>query len=292
MKTTGTRNKLKYAAAASALGFSLNRVLEQDAHAYYASSGHWVLLTATTTSGVLTTAGVVVLVILLLDDDRATNETQTLDDGKLARGLIESGLLNARGDLGMELSLIVESPTAFEQVAQDMAEGNGAALNSLTRTTNIPQSELISMWQQTSQTVGPVEDEASATKFMMNFLLRMGHDLEVEQNQLADFSWQLIVEQTSPVSPENAHAHKWLADWMGLPLESVLAASQKRLAQQSDGSDLRADIQQDPEAFLSALSQELEAQHPELIRSRVDTLVSEFSQCFPDGTLEAVGSPA
>jgi hypothetical protein len=234
-----------------------------------------------------TTVGVIVLIVVIINNQnekmreqqRQYQEQQKEDqkdeqaDASRTRALMDSGLVTARGDLGLSLSLLARSPSAFDQLSDEVERGQGPALSELARATGLPPEALAGHHRATAGAVGPAVDQDSAERFVLDMLVRMAPSLELHEDQAAAFLWQLAQEQA--VDPAAGTAHAWMERWMGVPLESVVEATAEALAPlSSDPAALRASLYADPDAALDTIALAIDARN----RAEVDARIAELIQ--------------
>ena len=144
-----SKKSSKRALAIAALcGFSLTYVTK-------ARASPLVGAMVSATSGWVTTFGAVVVAVAFLVKRFNNNHgTASLEPGQLTRHMVDSGLIGVRGDFGMELGLLIESPSAFDQLTTEARTGKGAILSSLSQSTNIPTDSLAGYWMNAVDEVG------------------------------------------------------------------------------------------------------------------------------------------
>ena len=192
----------------------------------------------------------------------------------------------------MELALIAESPNAFKTANEAMLAGEGASLLALSQTTAIAPQELTLMWQAALDATDPVQDEASASRFMIRFLVEIGPHLQVNTTQLANFLWQLSIEDHTGLTAQQAQGHRWLSRWLKTSPDTVSNAVKETFAQQTLGEqDLRQRIHDDPAGYLRALSIAIERQDGDKIQARVNAIVENNASLFsqPSAPLTSPG---
>ena len=293
------KNRLKYAAALSATGFTLNHLMTKKASAYslfssttsitsFSSLSSYITVSLSSTSlGITTTVGGVVLILKIAEVGHFKPDE---NPGEATRLLIESGMIATRGDLGMELSLMAESPNSFKATHEAMLTGEGAPIDALSQSTGIPQAELVQKWREVSKNSAPVQDEASASRFLMSFLIEIGAQVQVDKAQVAHLLWQLTVEDAT-LATEDSQAHQWLSHWLQASPETVEAAVSEVFRQEAaQNSDLRATIEANPDAYLLALSAAIEHREGEQIHARVNALLESATEWLPKGE-EPLPSP-
>lgn len=271
------------------LGFALGPTLERKARAYYALA--IAVVTGTTTTGAATTAGVIVLVVWLVRENASDQPTV---EGATTRSLIDSAVVSTEGDLGVQIQLLSESPTAFAQLDREMATGVGPALDAMVRATKLPAEELAKCWSAARATVGVVESPEQAASVVTHFLVQISPELKVGREPSADLAWQLVRERSAPNYPEDARTHVWLAEWLGVPVEAVGEASEQALASLPTlvGQEPRVFLYANPDAYLDAFSASLESKHKAEVDARVATLMQDTAERLPEDLRQSLWASA
>ena len=237
-------------------------------------------LTLTTVVGV--TVLIVIVTKMLIDASNDNNSSNQA--GAKTKALMDAGLLAARGDLGLELGLIVESPAAFDQLDDEFERGDGPAVQALVRATGIPADTLRAHWDAATEARGPVESEADATRLVVDLLVRMAPDLAGSEAQTAAWLWQLARESAGATDPASPHARAWAARWLGVPEESVEAAADVAFAELQGLSEReqRVAIMTDPERFMWIMGAELQRDHAEVVDKRIAELFEHLRPWLPE----------
>jgi hypothetical protein len=255
-----------------------------------ARASAYLQLAALTVSVQATTVGAVVgVVVFIVKRTQKDDGTASLEPGQLTRHLVDSGLIGVRGDFGMELGLLLESPSAFDQLTTEARAGKGAILSSLSQSTNIPTGSLAVYWMTAVDEVGVTVNKRDASHTVFAFLDHLSPDLEVSDQVLGEFTWRLVKERLSPSFPESATSHAWLAEWLGVPLDVVAVASQGAIDELIlDGATARVQVLQHPRAFLDAIAISIEETHREDVEERVQGLIAEARSQFPAAAVFSV----
>jgi hypothetical protein len=258
------------AAQAAAVGFLIaNATVPRPAKAYYIV-GIALLASSTIGFGGMI-AGGIYLTIRLSQPDKATAL------GDTTRSVVDAGLLSSHTDLGLQLSMLTESPTAFAQLSYELLQGKGASVDNMTRATGLSVEFLQNAWTQSLAPVGVVDSQEEAQAVVVGFMEACAPKLQVDRQLLASFAWQLAREQSFP-SNNNA-SQLWLSAWLGVPVSAIQQATAAALP--TGTTDLRASIYADPDAFLNRLSAKLEAEHSEEIHARIEQLKAAAQQSAP-----------
>ncbi len=138
-------------AIAALCGFSLTYVTKARASIYTTIAA---LASGSSLIAVTTVGAVVVAVVFIVKRLKKDDGTASLEPGQLTRHMVDSGLIGVRGDFGMELGLLIESPSAFDQLTTEARTGKGAILSSLSQSTNIPTDSLAGYWMNAVDEVG------------------------------------------------------------------------------------------------------------------------------------------
>lgn len=269
------------------LGFAMaNAAAPRQARAYYALG--FALLSTTTTGVGLTIAGGVYLTIRSAEDDDEALATP----GETSRRLMDVALLSTRGDLGMHMDLLLDSPTAFAQLSHELARGEGPSVDAMVQATGVPVEALQSAWATASAPVGQVMSPSDAARVLTGFLVQIGPQLVVPKDATAELAWQLAREQAAGTSSADASAHRWLAGWLGVSpeaLSSATAAATAGLAM-DDGDAARAALYADPGPFLNAVATTLEQSHGDEVYARLSELDKAASERLPSEAREILAA--
>lgn len=260
------------------LGFVLANVASW---APLASAGPGTLALVSTTTGLTTTtAGIVALVVLLVRaGDRSHDATTEPKRGVLARSMMDSALLSGRGDLGLQLTLLAESPSAFGQFDAEVDRGEGAGLAAMVHATRLPPQRVAIHWRAARAASGPVDSELAATGTVLRFAQRAAPELEIEIAARAELAWALLREQATGETTQLGSAHLWMADWLGVSSEIVADVTARSPIVASD--DQRAQVYADPDRVLDAIAAEVEREHRPQIEARLAELLSECRRGLP-----------
>lgn len=229
-------------------------------------------IATTTTSTVLTVGttvvGIVLLIKLATDVDGGTPEGRT-------RALLDGGLLNRRGDLGMELGLLVDSPAAFHQISDEVAAGGGPGLDALVQATGLPHATVARAWTTTSAALPPATDADAATRFVVRFLATLAPELQVQPEHATALLDELRRERLRPDFPADAPAHLWLARWLGVPEHAVAdATAELGAAGLADGA-AHARLRAEHDRLLDAIAARVAATHHAEVEQRIAALAAE-----------------
>lgn len=236
-------------------------------------------ITFTATGVTAIVAGVVILAILVSTDPNEARDQR-------ARALLDVGLLAARGDLGAEMALLVRSPQAHDQLADELARGEGPGCSALVHATGCSPQLLAERWQQTAEAHGLITDQAGAMRFSMDFVSRIAPSLVVSDAQQRALLGRLQRERIDPAFPASAPTHAWLARWLGVPVEAIAAATSPEAqasAACAEAQGASASHEQITRC-LDAIAGQVGVQHAEQITARIDHLIARASQWLPEGT--------
>jgi hypothetical protein len=268
------RSKFGKGLTALALGgFVLGTLHSKEARAslyYLLTVG---AISGATTSAALTTGGTAIIIVKMLTDDDDDYEEDYDEAAVRTRALIEAGLLTSEGELAAQITLLLESPTAFAQLNRELAAGQGPAVDALVRSTGLSADELAVAWSRAGETVGVVSDREQAGSQVMGFLTQIAGQLNADDRMLAELQWSLVRERSQPDFPASASSHQWLAEWLGVPVDSVAAATAKVYA--DPDQDLRKSIYEQPERHIHALSSELGSTCGDLIDAHIADIVGQ-----------------
>ncbi len=256
-------------------GFVLGSLTSKEARAslYYLLTVGAV--SGATTGAALTTGGTAIVIVKMLKKDCDCGEGyEEMDEAALhTRALIEAGLLTSEGELAAQITLLMESPTAFAQLNRELAAGQGPAVDSLIRSTHLSAEELATAWNRAGETIGVVSDREQAGAQVMGFLTQLAGQLNADDRMLAELQWSLVRERSQADFPASASSHLWLAEWLGVPVESVAAATAKVYA--AGDEDLRKSLYESPDRHINALSIELGDSCGELIDAHIADIMGQ-----------------
>lgn len=260
----------QFAAAAALFGVALAAVPK--------TARGTLLTTTTSVSGTVVVAAVAVIIYLIVKKPKPKD-----DESALTRSLIDAGVMTVRGDLGTELSLLVSSPLAHEQLSEELARGEGPGVFALSRATGVQPTELAKQWQASTEEIGTIEDTATATRFAADFLARIAPQISVEPDVQSTLLWQLQRERLDPSFPESATAHVWLSRWLGVPLPAVVQATESAMRDLDRRSELdqRVALSERSEGYLDAIAAHIAAHHEREVSEKVAALVAQASPWLP-----------
>jgi hypothetical protein len=194
----------------------------------------------------------------------------------IAKALVHSALLQSQGDLGMHMRLLSESPTAFAQLAHELSQGEGPAVDALVAATDLEVSVLQTEWTLTASAEEEVDSREKAQRFAAVFLRNIAPQIKVRLATRSDLAWRLIREQKRQDVEGRASgtlaAHTWLARWMGVSTEALMAATRSAVEGLQAESDLRAAVYAHPEKFFRRLARSLSTAERDALGARAEAL--------------------
>lgn len=179
-----------------------------------------------------------------------------------AAALFEAGLIAARRDLALQLSLLANSPAQLDRLRVAAETGRGPALQSLARTADLPLETVAAAVMRRWRATQSAED---AARVVMGILTDLAPDLKVDDVFTADVLWALREERSLPVGSRPTHAR--VATFMGVPAATVSATVDQQL-----GTALRAEIYRSASETADALADALYEASPGPIDRRVTDL--------------------
>jgi hypothetical protein len=205
------------------------------------------------------------------------------DSRDRARALLDSGIIDTRSNLGVELGVVMTNPDTFEQMNSNVADGRGPTLAALSEAASLPPDVVARHWRDTHIAFGSVETETDADRFAKLFMSRLARDLTVEPTLASGLLWELARERAQPNFPAEADTHRWLAAWMDIPLWSAVLATDFGFANNGDRlqTDLRSQIYADPTTYLDRISTDIGIRHPKEVDRRVRGLVAGMRPWWP-----------
>lgn len=228
----------------------------------------------TTTVGVplLTTAGAVVGVVLLV---KSKEEPEEEEEGDKTARLMDLGLINGYTELPMQFERLMNSPGAFAQMNQESAQGVGPMTVALAQSTNLSEPQVQALWQKALSQV-ELQGQASDARMVVNaFASELAPVMEISSELRAERAWKMARERQDPGFPATAVEHQNLALWLGVPVESVLEASEQTFGDVD--SAVREQIYANPSATQHTLAQHIEAKSGAQIDARTQALVAQYN---------------
>ncbi len=252
-------------------------------------------LTVSLITGAAVLAGVILLVVYLskrrigdeqdgqVGDEQDGQDQSDFAPVRLTRSLLDSGLLATRGELGVQVALLAQGPAAFDQLSDELARGVGPAVDELVRTTGLSADVLRPHWEAARGAHGDVIDSATATRVVADFVSRLAPNIHVSDRLISDLVWRLALEYFGHKRTDPVPTHDWVAGWLGVPVEAVLAASEEVFWRADWGrTEAReARIRAEPELYLNRLATELDSTHRDQIDARVRELVLRMGPWLP-----------
>jgi hypothetical protein len=229
-------------------------------------------VTSTIALPLVTTAGAVAVVVILVKKKDEDSEEESGD--KTAR-LMDLGLVNGHTELPMQFEQLINSPGAFAQMNQESAHGVGPMTLGLAQSTNLSESQVQVLWQKALSQVelqGPASDARQVVDAVAAELVPV---LEISPELRAERAWKLARERQDPGFPGNAIEHQGLAQWLGVPLQSVLDASEQTFGDVD--SQVREQIYANPTATQHTLAKHIEAASSAEIDARNDALIDLYN---------------
>ncbi len=250
------------------------------------SSGSSGSATGTTAlvSVVSTVAGALVVYAVVRANRRGKGDWgEGWDSRERARALLDSGIIDTRSNLGVELGVVMTDPDSFERMNSNVAEGGGATLDALSEAAALPPDVVARHWRDTRIAFGPVETETEADRFSKLFMSRLARDLTIDPTLASHMLWELARERAQPDFPAQADTHRWLAAWMDIPLRSATMATDFGFANNGERlqADLRSQIYADPITYLDRISTDIGIRHPKEVDRRVRGLVAGMRPWWP-----------
>ncbi len=250
------------------------------------SSGSSGSATASTAliSVVSTVAGAVVVYAVVRANRRGKGDWgEDWDSRERARALLDSGIIDTRSNLAVELGVVMSNPDTFEQMNINVAERGGATLGALSEAAFLPPQVVAGHWSDTRSSFGTVETETDADHFSKLFMSRLARDITVDPTLASGMLWELARERAQPNFPAEADTHRWLASWMDIPIGSAILATDFGFADNGDRlqADLRSRIYADPSRFLDRISTDIGIRHPKEVDRRVRGLVAGMRPWWP-----------
>lgn len=224
----------------------------------------------TTTVGV--TAGAVVVVVMLVNKDK--EEPEEKEDGDKTARLMDLGLINGYTEIPMQFEQLMSSPSAFAQMNQESAQGVGPMTVAVAQSTNLSEPQIQALWQKALSQVA-LQGQASDARLVVNaFASELAPLLELSPELRAERAWKLARERQDPNFPASAVEHRNLAQWLGVPVQTVLEASEQTYGQVD--AQLRERIYANPQAVQHTLARHIEAKSGAQIDARTDALVAQY----------------
>jgi hypothetical protein len=228
-------------------------------------------LSSTIALPLLTTAGAIVGVVLYV---KSKEEPEDEEGDKTAR-LMDLGLVHNYTELPMQFELLINSPGAFAQMNQESAQGVGPMTVALAQATNLSEPQVQALWQKALSQV-ELEGQATDGRRVVNaFAVELAPVLEISSELRAERAWKMARERQDPGFPATAIEHQSLANWLGVPVETVLDASEKTFGDVD--SAVREQIYANPVASQHTLARHIEAKSGALIDARTDAFLAQFN---------------
>lgn len=214
-----------------------------------------------------TTAGAIVLIVALArgGKNRQPNAPPRTD----AALLLESGLLNARRELGLQLASLARNPAALDRLAAQAWAGDGPELAALARSAGLSRARVAGAVRETWRAPRSAEE---AARVLVALLADLAPDLRADPGFVAEMLWRLELERRRG-SPADQPTHRALARWMGVERDDYAPHIALALA----GVPSRAALYAKPTRYADALADALAAAFPEPVRRRIDLLCREVS---------------
>ncbi|MEQ1567046.1 MAG: hypothetical protein ABMA64_15515 [Myxococcota bacterium] len=226
--------------------------------------------TSTTSTSVAVVTGLVVVIILVVKKPKPQPVPA------LARSLLDAGLVSVRGGLGTELALAVESPDAFEQLEGELARGAGPALDALVTSTGLSAQALAAHWEATRGEIGAVADEAGALRFTAAFVGRLAAEATASPEVELQLLEQLHRESLDPASAADGPAHRWLAQWWGVPPAAAAEATHAAFADLAalGDADRRGQLSVQRSGYLDRIAGHVDAHHAAAVEGKFAALTA------------------
>ena len=231
-----------------------------------------ISITSTVASTAVTVAAVVGVVLYVTKDKEEEEEDKEGD--KTAR-LMDLGLINAHTELPMQFELLMNSPGAFAQMNQESAQGVGPMTVALAQASNITETQAQELWQRALSQVRLSGDSVDARRVVFAYAGELAPVMQVSPELRAERTWKLARERQDPGFPATAIEHQSLAHWLGVPVESVLDASEQTFGQVD--SQAREQIYANPSDTQHTLARHIEAKSGAQIDARTDALVAQYN---------------
>lgn len=222
-----------------------------------------------------TTIGVVVLVLLIAGSTgRRTRRGKPPPPRTPSALLLDSGFLNARRDLGLQLSQLAMSPAALDRLAAEAGAGEGPALQSLARAAGLPPPRVAdavtSCWY-------PATTTWHASRISLQILVDLAPELAPDPDFVAESLASLRREQQRG-DPTHQPVHQQLAQWMGVAAHDYAPVVSRVLA------DLpgRAALHADPQPAADALADALNAAFPNAVAERIQAMRAKVQRMNRD----------
>ncbi len=283
-----TSRPARHLAVLALAGFSLGGASSRSARA----SSDTASCTLTTVGGI---AGIVILVRKLQREGEEVEEVEEEEEeeqaeaapsdwsGSLTHDLLWSGLLTQRGDLGLQVMLLGESPGAVAQLSDELGRGEGPALAALVDASGLPPAKLHLHWLEVFDPDRAPTSQSEAIALLAAFLVRVTPELAVDPQLLADYVWSLALEldATDGAGPTES----WTARWLGVPTAAVRAASAAVFADIPGGSEgaRQEHVQQNSAEYLVRIAWQLQWFHGDLVQLRVAQLFRQMGPWLPPG---------
>lgn len=137
-----------------------------------------------------TVAGVVITVAVVNARRRGKGDWgQDWNNSERARALLDSGIIDTRSNLGVEVGLVMSDPDSFERMSGDVASGNGTPLSAIAEAANLSPSVVGRHWRDTRAAFGDGSTEQDAFRFSLLFMARLARDLTVDPDLAASLLW-------------------------------------------------------------------------------------------------------
>ena len=261
------------AAALAMIGFSLGNLTSNQAQAFWSADGTFTTFITTGVTTTVASAGLVAIIVVAIVKKDAGAE---MVDGEQTKRLIDAALISSRGDLGMELALLVESPSAYAKFENDISRGEGSSLDAMMTATLLSKTEIVSAWQQATHSLGQTRSSADATDHITQFSVTIGPRLTPTNTTQSDLVWGLIREREQDSFPEGAVNHHWLASWLDVPVDEVATATWDIVNAQDPQHALRQEVLDQPESFINELAILIERDNRQSIEARIASLVNSI----------------
>ena len=279
-------------AGGSARAQSMSLSDPSDLSASFTTSSSIALATTVATAVTVVAGGITMVV--MVSGDKARPELELPTEGEKTERLLEAGLLQVRGDLGASLTVLVESPAALDQLSDEFERGTGPAIDALVRATGLAAPVLKERWDATVAEHGPAESQEAASQLVVDWLLRLAPDLQPTDEQKVRLLWQLARERQGNVDPNVPQVHRWIADWLEVPQETVWTASGVAFSEIEGMSEerQREALAESPDTFLRELCAAIELRSEDMIDARIAALVQDLMEVLPPEASVPVEQPA
>jgi hypothetical protein len=229
-----------------------------------------------------TTVGGVFLTVYLVKKAHKRHQEEADATG---RALLQAQLLNADRDLGMLLALTATSPGVLDQLGLEVDAGAGPNLDAVARAMRVPRADVCAAFVAAATGEDVVADDAAALRRVVRLVEGVAPALRPDAAFTADLLWELSRERGRAEFPAVAPAHARVARWMGVPEDTVVAATGALFAEIAEAPtgppSLRARLSADPLGIADRLADRIEAADAPAVQAQVARLTLPVTRIDP-----------